>query len=175
MCHTRNLSCHTLPGLSWPLSQPLCQPGAAGTLWLLLSTGLGLLSIPPSIPLSICLPAGGDPAAAGGELLLLGSSAPCFRDALPQDAFPMGSSHSDTAHVPWPWLPALRCPLSRWHPGVSVLRRGCSGPGAMPWRCCESLRAQCSESGPCGAPRARAWMCMGVGGQCCPASGGPQG
>lgn len=31
MCHARHLSCHTLPGLAWPLPQPLCQPGATGT------------------------------------------------------------------------------------------------------------------------------------------------
>uniref|UniRef100_A0A8D2NCF4 Phosphodiesterase 4D interacting protein n=1 Tax=Zonotrichia albicollis TaxID=44394 RepID=A0A8D2NCF4_ZONAL len=67
MCHARHVSCHALPGPSRPLAQPLCQPGAAGTQWLLLSRGLGVLSIPPPIPLSVCLPAGGDPAAEGGN------------------------------------------------------------------------------------------------------------
>lgn len=75
-------------------------------------------------------------------MLLLGSNAWCFEDALPQDAFPVGSSHSHAAHVPWPWLPALHSPLFP----MSTRDAGAGkwlqcGPDVMPWRCCESVSA----------------------------------
>lgn len=73
---------------------------------------------------------------------MLGSNAWCFGDALPQDAFPVGSSHSHAAHVPWPWLPALRSPLLPMSPqGAGAGKWLQCGPGVMPWRCCESVSA----------------------------------
>lgn len=121
MCHAGHLSCHALPGLARPLSQPLCQPGTPGTQWLVAEQGAEACR--PSLHPSLC------PSVSPQEVIQQQAEVSCccwvpVPGALgmlyPGVLSPWAAATLTQPMCPGPACQPLAVPCPRWHPGVPV-------------------------------------------------------